>query len=112
MIEARYRSVSASEAGDYFQVLFEDDGEDSAAAYVLIQRQFEFPDGGRFYIESSDVRLCGNAAIASAVLAEHSLELHMTPTQGVRILFSTSRSNYAELARVLRIMFGRKLDCV
>jgi len=37
--------VSTSVSGDYYQVTFEGElnGEE---AYVLVQRQFEFPDGG------------------------------------------------------------------
>src|SRR5258707_5116498 len=54
--------VSVSEAGDYYQVSFdtEDPGEDSTdppgpdRPYLIIQRQFETPDGGQCYVETHD----------------------------------------------------------
>ena len=54
--------VSAAEAGDYYQVSFEtedpgDDGTDPPgldSPYLIIQRQFERPDGGRCYLETQD----------------------------------------------------------
>jgi len=57
----RAKYVSASENGDYYQVAFENtdpasdaevDGADSPC--LLIQRQFEDPDGGRCYVETHD----------------------------------------------------------
>ena len=54
--------VSAAEAGDYYQVSFEteDPGNDAPdppepdSPYLIIQRQFETPDGGRCYVETHD----------------------------------------------------------
>jgi hypothetical protein len=54
--------VSAAEAGDYYQVSFEteDPGDDATdppgldSPYLIIQRQFETPDGGRCYVETHD----------------------------------------------------------
>jgi hypothetical protein len=57
---ARY--VSASEAGDYYQVSFdtEDPGKDTTdprgpdRPYLIIQRQFETLDDGQCYVETHD----------------------------------------------------------
>lgn len=54
----RAKYVSASENGDYYQVAFENRDAASDAAdvhgpdstYLLIQRQFEDPDGGKCYV--------------------------------------------------------------
>ena len=53
----RAKHVSASENGDYYQVAFENRDAASDAAdvypdspYLLIQRQFEDPDGGKCYV--------------------------------------------------------------
>ncbi|RLA46355.1 MAG: hypothetical protein DRR42_18465 [Gammaproteobacteria bacterium] len=56
--------VSVSVTGEYYQVMFEDKEEDEGDAildtpYVLIQRQFEMPDGGRIYIETHDESFIG-----------------------------------------------------
>jgi hypothetical protein len=56
------KCVSAAEAGDYYQVSFEteDPGDDATdppgldGPYLIIQRQFETPDGGRCYVETHD----------------------------------------------------------
>jgi len=58
----RAKYVSASESGDYYQVAFENTAPAGDAAdvegpdnpYLLIQRQFEEPDGGRRYVETHD----------------------------------------------------------
>lgn len=46
--------VSASIDGDYYQVLFEakKDTSEFESPYLLIQRQFEDPDGGVCYVET------------------------------------------------------------
>ena len=59
MTEFSFPYVSAEGSGDYFQVSFKSNA-DSEAAYFLIQRQFESDDGGLFYVESHDKRLCGH----------------------------------------------------
>jgi len=46
--EFRCKHVSVSEVGDGFQVLFEKI-QDSEVGYVLVQRHFEYPDGGKCY---------------------------------------------------------------
>ena len=43
-MKIRLDHASASESGDYFQVLFESE-EDGEGEYLLIQRQFEDRDG-------------------------------------------------------------------
>jgi hypothetical protein len=56
--------VSAGEAADYYQFSFDaqDPGEDSTeprgpdGPYLIIQRQFETPDGGQCYVETRDHR--------------------------------------------------------
>ena len=58
----RAKYVSASEKGDYYQVAFENRDAASDAAdvhgpdspYLLIQRQFEDPDGGECYVETHE----------------------------------------------------------
>ena len=42
MIQMQFNSVSASESGDYFQVLFEEEVDNLDGDYFLVQCQFEF----------------------------------------------------------------------
>lgn len=49
-----FKHASASEAGDYYQVSFDDgdyyQAKDIGDRYFLIQREFEFPDDGTYYL--------------------------------------------------------------
>ena len=108
----QFRSVSASEAGDYFQVLFENEADNIEAGYFMVQCQFEFPDGGGFYIESNDPRLCGHFTVKSAALSKRSFGMVMPSTKWKRIQieFGADQVAYEELLRVLRTMFEDKLQ--
>ena len=111
MVEMRFNSVAASEAGDYFQVLFEEDVDNPEACYFLLQRQFELPDHGDFYIESNDTRLCGHFPVKTATLRRQSLRLEMPSTRWkiIQVEFLTDDAGYEELERVLETMFADKL---
>ena len=111
MIQMEFSSVSASEAGDYFQVLFENEEDNIEAGYFLVQCQFEFPDGGEFYIESNDTRFCGHFKVKSATLSRRMLRLEIPSTKWERIEigFTANPVLYEELVRVLSTMFEDKL---
>lgn len=111
MIQMQFDSVSGSEAGDYLQVLFEGNEDDLDREYFLIQRQFEFPDGGRSYIESKDVRYCGHFRVHLATLSRRWLHLDMPSTEwkGIRIQFEVDDPAYEELSRILGVMFEERL---
>src|SRR5262245_16786438 len=64
----RCERVSASEAGDGFQVMFER-APDSDEGYVLVQRHFEFPDRDECYVESDDREFSGHFRIRRAYLS-------------------------------------------
>ena len=59
MIRKEFSIVSPSEAGDYFQVLFEQEADSPETDYFLLQCQFEDPDDEDFYIGSNDTQFCG-----------------------------------------------------
>ena len=112
MIQMQFNSVSASEAGDYFQVLFEEEVDNPKARYFLVQCQFEFPDKGEFHIESDDTRLCGHFEVKTATLSRESLRLEMPSTKWkiIQVQFHTDHAGYEELERVLKTMFEDKLQ--
>ena len=103
--------VSASEAGDYYQVLFEEkdprtEQDSLGGKYLLIQRQFELPDGGRIYVESHDENLIGHFKEVKARLKSKCLYLTLgrETSTAVEVTFETSPENYTEVKRVLSIM--------
>src|SRR4051795_13710324 len=68
--QLRCEHVSATEAGDGFQVLFAK-SPDSDEGYVLVQSHFEFPDGGKCYVETDDREFCGHFRIQSLHLSRN-----------------------------------------
>ncbi|MDA2935145.1 hypothetical protein MYX82_12515 [Acidobacteria bacterium AH-259-D05] len=100
--------VSASQSGDYYQVLFqgEQDGEE---AYLLVQRQFELPDLGRCYVETHDEDYVGHFKVAHAELARNRLFLRLARKKAVEleVTFNTTDENYQDVERVMRIMIPR-----
>jgi hypothetical protein len=108
IVEFCCEHVSATEAGDGFQVLFETT-RDSLEGYVLIQRHFEFPDGGKCYLETEAREFCGHFLIHSANLSRNRFEIAFgnAPAKGIRVLFSATDSVYVEVKRVLQIMIPK-----
>ncbi|MEK7405956.1 MAG: hypothetical protein AAB225_12680 [Acidobacteriota bacterium] len=100
--------VSASESGEYYQVTFEG-GLNREEAYVLVQRQFEFPDGGRCYLETHDQDYAGHLKVAHAELSRNRLFLKLARKKAgeLEVLFNTTAENWREVARVLRIIVPR-----
>ena len=97
--------VTATEAGDGFQVLFAK-SPDSETGYVLVQRHFEFPDRGECYVETDDREFCGHFRIRNAHLSRDQFQIAFDrkPVKEIAVLFSATDSVYAEVRRVLRIM--------
>ena len=112
MTQMQFSSVSNSESGDYFQVLFEKDEGNLEADYFLVQCQFEFPEEEGFYIESKDTQFCGHFKIQTVTLSRQWLRLEMPSTKwkGIQIHFAADEASYEELARVLNTMFGDRLQ--
>jgi hypothetical protein len=94
-----------SEAGDGFQVLFEKTPY-SEEGYVLVQRHFEFPDGGKSYLETDDHEFCGHFRFRSARLSGNRFQMvfGIRPVREVTVFFKATDSAYAEVQRVLQIM--------
>ena len=103
--ELRCGHVSASEAGDGLQVLFEKT-PDSQEGYVLVQRHFEFPDGGKCYLETDDQEFCGHFRFRSARLSRNRFQMvfGIGPVREITVFFKATDSAYAEVQRVLKIM--------
>jgi hypothetical protein len=111
MIRKHLPYASASAAGDYMQVLFEEEPDGEGMDYVLLQRQFEFPDGGHSYVESLDVALCGHYRVASLVLTRRTVRVEIPSSEwrGIEVTFDVSDGVYEEIAEALTKMYGRRL---
>jgi len=98
--------ASASEAGDYFQVLFEERDGAEDGRYLLVQRQFEFPDRGCCYIETELSEMCGHFRVRRASLERGRFQISWTGRgeREAEIIFDADDESYAEICRVMRIM--------
>jgi len=104
----RCEHASASEAGDGFQVLFEN-APDSEEGYVVVQRHFEFPDRGECYLETDDREFCGHFRIQGAHLSRNEFQIAFgrEPPREIAVAFRATDAVYAEVRRVLQIMIPR-----
>ena len=109
----RAKYVSASENGDYYQVAFENtdpagdadvDGPDSP--YLLIQRQFEDPDGGQCYVETHDEEYIGHFRLRSIEFSSSRLlvEIARGRNNRIEVFFDIGQSEFEEVQRVIDII--------
>jgi hypothetical protein len=112
----RAKYVSASENGDYYQVAFENtdpasdadvDGPDSP--YLLIQRQFEDPDGGRCYVETHDEGYIGHFRLRSIEFSPSRLlvEIARDRNNRIEVIFDIGLFEFEEVRRVIDIISGK-----
>lgn len=102
-----FRKVSVSISGDYYQILFDDGLDGDNAPYLLIQRQFEMPDGGECYFESLDEELVGHRNIESADISSNRLTIHNVGdlSYDMEITFAATDEEKSELVLCLKDMF-------
>jgi len=111
MIEFQAQDVSYSddlEGREYFQVLFkEKDGP--GGKYVLLQRQFEIPDGGLSYFECDEIERSGSHVIRNAKLSRERLQIEVPGERGGKwvIAFDIDDRRYAALKEVLGILLSK-----
>ena len=79
---------------------------DSDAGYVLVQRQFEFPDPEECYVESDDREFSGHFRIQRANLSRDRFRIAFgrNPVREIAVSFDAKDSVYTEVKRVLQIM--------
>jgi hypothetical protein len=103
--------VSTSVSGDYYQAMFEAerDTDDPASPYLLMQRQFEMPDGGRCYIETHDEKYVGHFLLRRVDFTPErlSIELDHPSDNLVSVTFSMAVSDFEEASRVVKIISGK-----
>jgi len=113
----RAKYVSASENGDYYQVAFEnaDPAGDAAdvvgpdSPYLLIQRQFEDPDGGLCYVETHDEEYIGHFRLRSIEFSSSRLlvEIARGRNNRIEVIFDIRQSEFEEVRRVIDIISGK-----
>ncbi len=108
-------SVVATQAGDYFQVDFEETRY-SLKNYLLIQRGFEFEDltPDPVYVECDDLDLCGHIGIKEVIFTPECFLLQGAEEDkdfAFEITYRIDENNYREVKRILKIIFSA-CDCL
>ena len=111
MIAFQAQAVSYSEdleGREYFQVLFKEKDE-PGVKYVLLQRQFEIPDGGIVYFECDEIERSGSQVFRKAKLSRERFEIEVPGESGGKwaVAFELDEQRYAELQEILRIILGK-----
>lgn len=102
----KFKLVSVTKAGDYYQILFHDGLDTEDEPYFMIQRQFEFPDGGVCHFESDNEKLIEHCKADSALLSTNNLYLSYGKDlrRNVEIEFGLSGTDFQELVSTLKEM--------
>jgi hypothetical protein len=104
--EWTYDHASASESGDYCEVLFEK-SEDNDDFYVLIQSQYEFHQACDVIVETDAGEWFAELVVERATLDQQRLLIDGSDKEkAVRIIvyYSADDGTYADLMHVLKIM--------
>ena len=109
--------VSAAETGDYYQLSFQTEDPDDDAAdppgldspYLIIQRQFETPDGGRCYVETHDHGYVGHYRLKLVDFSTTHLAIAIERTSNTHIEVSCALDavEFNEVQRIVNIIFDR-----
>ena len=102
----KFETVSATKAGDYYQIMFHDDRDTEDEPYFMIQSQFEFPDGGECNIESHVEELIEHCKVKAASLTENKMFISYgeKPHHEVEIEYDLQGLGFQELASMLKEM--------
>ncbi|MGB2612447.1 MAG: hypothetical protein WBC80_26025 [Isosphaeraceae bacterium] len=108
--------VSASAAGDYFQLCLgpeesdekESDPYEVKGPYLMVQRQFEMPDRGRCCLETHDEGYIGHFPLRLTQLSRTRLafEILRKNDNHVEISFTLNASEFEEVRRIAEVIFG------
>jgi hypothetical protein len=104
--QANYISTSVS--GDYYQAMFEaeEDTDDPDSPYLLIQRQFEIPDGGECYIETHDEKYVGHFLLRRVEFTSKTLLIEFDRPRDnlISVTFDMTVSDFKKASRVVKII--------
>ena len=101
-----FKTVSVTISGDYYQIMFDDGLDIEDEPYFLIQRQFEFPDGGVCNFESHHESLIDHCKAKSVFLSPNTLYVSYGEEQrrDVEIRFDLHGADFQELVLTLKEM--------
>ena len=110
------KKVSAIASGDYYQVVLDSDDRDDdqvdsfeqSEPYFLLQSQFEFSDGGKCYVESTDEKYIGHFKLKLVEFTSTRLEFKIKRPKlnHVEICFALTDAEFEEALPIVEVIFG------
>jgi hypothetical protein len=110
--------VSTAEAGDYYQVSFEteDPADDATCSpgpdspYLIVQRQFETPDGRLYDVETHDHDYVGHYRLRLIDFSPTRLAIQIERKTNPHIEVSCSLDavEFNEVQRIVNLIFDRR----
>jgi len=117
------KTVSAVASGDYYQVVLDSDERDEdeidpfgePAPYLMLQRQFDFFDGGKCYVESDDEEYIGHFKLQFVEFTPTRLAFEIARPDTnhlVEVCFALTAAEFEEAQPIVEVIFGRREpDC-
>ena len=108
-----FKTVSVAISGDYYQIMFHDGLDTDDEPYFMIQRQFEFSNGGVCNFESHHESLIEHCKPKSVSLSTNTLSVSYGEEQrrDVEIRFDLHSADFQELVSTLKEMIpGTRID--
>ena len=110
------KTVSAVVSGDYYQAVFDSTDQDDKQVdpfdqpepYVLVQRQFEFFDGGKCYIESHDEEYIGHFKLKLLEFSptRFAYDIARRDHKFVEVSFALTAAEFEEALPIIEVIFG------
>jgi hypothetical protein len=98
--------ISTSIAGEYCQALFagEADTDNPGSPYLLLQSQFETPDGGEYYIETHDKNYVGHFRLRRVEFTPKklSIEFDRSMDNVINVTFNMTIAAFKKASRVVK----------
>lgn len=114
-VEFYAEKVSATASGDYYQLyLGPRESEDavtdpiqSGGPYVLVQRQFEFPEDDGCYFETENEELCGHFSLCLTELSTTRLSFDVLggSVDRVGVSFTLPPTEFDSVRRIAEVIF-------
>ena len=113
------KTVSAVASGDYYQVVLDSEESDEdaldpfgqPAPYLMLQRQFEFFDGGKCYVESDVEEYIGHFQLQLVEFTPTHLAFdiaRLNHNDHVEVFFTLTAADFEEAQPIVEAIFGRR----
>ena len=113
------KTVSTVASGDYYQIVLDSEERDEdeldpfgqPAPYLMLQRQFEFFDGGTCYVESDVDEYIGHFQLQLVEFTPTRLAFEiarLNHNDHVEVCFALTAADFEEALPIVEVIFGTR----